>query len=166
MLAGGAIVLVAILAILWYLVSPLFIELEVRDEALVLPDEEVTVTAPQPGTTGPQPTPMQQTPLYEGTFERIDYNVEGSFAIYETENKHLLRIENLDITNGPDLYFVFANEKNSAVRNFTIIERLTEKGTFNVEIPEDINPADYKYLHIHCVRFRHTFAGGEIRAAS
>ena len=165
---------IVVLVVAWYLLSPLFIQLEESNEELVLPNpttgqhlpQETNIPSSVAETDLPEQNPQQQSPIFSGNFERIDYNAEGSFDIYRTGNSHLLRIENLKTGNGPDLYLVFSNERSSSIKDFTILEKLTKQGSFNVEIPADVNPADYKYLHIHCVRFRHTFSGGEIKSVA
>ena len=141
---------------IWYLASPLFIGLEEVDEKLIL---EKT------STSSTETAEKSDFLKFKGVFEKIDYSVEGSFEIFEENNKNILYIKDLDITNGPDLFLVLSNEKSSSIKDFEKIEKLDKKGTFSVEIPDNLNVNEYKYLHIHCVNFAHTFAGGEIQKA-
>lgn len=101
---------------------------------------------------------------FTGYFEKVDYAVEGGFKLYEADNKKILRIENLDITNGPDLYLVLSNKKPSFGNNeYKIIEPLkANRGNFNVELKSGIDFSKYKYLLIHCKTFSHTFAAAKI----
>ena len=105
---------------------------------------------------------------FSGEFQKIDYNVEGSFKVYSQNGKKVLRIENLDIANGPDVYLVLSNKKPSfGNKNYRIVDKLkANKGSFNVELESDIDFSKYKYLLIHCKTFSHTFAGAEIAAIS
>ncbi len=105
---------------------------------------------------------------FSGKFEKIDYNVEGSFKVYNQNGKKILRIENLDIANGPDVYLVLSNKKPSFGNSeYEIVEKLkANKGSFNVELNENIDFSQYKYLLIHCKAFSHTFAGAEIATIS
>ena len=103
---------------------------------------------------------------FSGEFQKIDYNVEGSFKVYSQNGKKVLRIENL--ANGPDVYLVLSNKKPSfGNKNYRIVDKLkANKGSFNVELESDIDFSKYKYLLIHCKTFSHTFAGAEIAAIS
>ena len=103
--------------------------------------------------------------IFQGDIQKVDYEAKGKFKIYNTKDGLFLRVEDLDVINGPDLYLVFANEKKSlGLKDFVLISSLpANQGSFNVKIPDGLNPEDYKYLFIHCKRFSHTFAGGEIK---
>ena len=105
---------------------------------------------------------------FSGVFEKIDYKVKGSFKVYQMNDKNILRIENLDITSGPDLYLVLSNKKPSfGNSDYQIIEKLKANiGSFNVELKDNIDFTKYKYLIIHCKTFSHSFAGAEITPAN
>ena len=131
----------------YYLILPAFITVEIN-EALPFEKNENS---------------SQLVLAYKGDFEKVDYNVKGDFAIYNDNGKKILRINDLEILGGPDLHLVFSNEKSSFTKNYEIIKKLpANKGSYNVEIPENLDPADFQFLLIHCVRFRHTFAGATI----
>ena len=134
----------------WYLVSPIFIDLEEANEVLVLTEEAV-----------------EKGPVFSGTFERIDYDVSGTFEIFEESDKYVLNIEGLDVTNGPDLHFVLSNERAKSLDKNEYIElsELKQRGTFSVDLPKSTDIGNYKYLHIHCVQFNHAFAGAEIESS-
>ena len=110
----------------------------------------------------------ENTLEFSGEFQKIDYNVEGGFKVYNQNGKKVLRIENLDIANGPDVYLVLSNKKPSfGNKDYQIVDKLkANKGNFNVELKPDIDFSKYKYLLIHCKAFSHTFAGAEIAAVS
>ena len=76
----------------------------------------------------------------------------------------MLRIEDLNIVNGPDLYLVLSNKKPSFWNmDYKIVGPLRANiGSFNLEVPKDIDFGDYKYLLIHCRMFSHTFASATI----
>ena len=114
--------------------------------------------------------------VFNGEFMKIDYDVEGSFKLYELENGNYgLRIENLDITNGPDLQFVLTNEFEKSLTNYVLISNFSEqefvnKGSYNIEISNevlsstsDMSIEDFNYLVIHCVKYNHAFAGGVLQ---
>lgn len=172
----------------WHFISPLFIDIEVSEalpEEFVIAPTAAPSLAPLPAistspaalpTAIPQPiatatptpvvAPIASGPqlTHAGDLERIDYNVEGTFQIIENDGSSLLRIEDLDITNGPDLFWVFSNSNQSFGNNdFEVIAPLrANQGSYNVPIPAHINPDDYRYVLIHCKRYSHTFAGGAL----
>ncbi len=156
---GAVVVVLGVLAVI-----PFFYNVE-ADEENIFQEKQVTTESRGESRDGAT-TPASDQPVlaYSGEFERIDYDVKGGFKIYEKDNKYFLRVEDLDITNGPDLYLIVSN-KNPAWRNddYQIIAKLkANKGSFNQEIPVDVDVAQFKYLIIHCRTFAHSFAGGEI----
>lgn len=177
----------------WYMVSPLFFDKEVQEAipAEFLISENTAVNQTDSGVTPKpeqgevknenQPDAKKQTNptktvalektdspgpqiIHTNNFEKVDYEVTGSYQIIENNGKLLLRIEGLDITNGPDLHFVLSNTNQPwGNRDFVKIAKLPgNKGSYNVPIPDGIKPADYQYLLIHCVIFSHTFASGKL----
>ena len=79
---------------------------EPTEEPAPEPTEE---PAPEPTaepTPEPQPTEVPTTPqiLASGNIYPLDYQGEGQVALYRLpDGSHLLRLENLNLENGPDL---------------------------------------------------------------
>lgn len=150
----------------WYFLSPIFIDVNVQED---LPEEfivEDIEDAEFDENLEDQDREELGTPkiVHSGDFEKVDYDVSGSYKIIENGDERLLRIDNLHITNGPDLHFVLSNS-NQAFGNddYEIISVLPgNQGSYNVSIPEGLNIDDYEYLLIHCVRFSHTFASANL----
>ncbi len=167
-----------ILILVYPLVSPLFINTNlnealpaefsnyqepVREESTSNQDSQVPSPTLFEPETAPVPNPQPQI-VYEADFEKVDYNVSGGYKIIESGGEYLLRIENLDISNGPDLVFAFSNT-NQAWGNdnyVSITDLPANRGSYNVTIPNSINPDDFKYLLIHCRQFAHTFASADV----
>ena len=139
------ILIVAIFIVGAYLIAPFFYDKE-ANEAEVISQNKKKI-------------------LYSGEFEKIDFDVEGGFEIYETDGKKILRVEKLKIQNGPDLHLVVSNKKSSFGNNaYKIVSKLkANKGSFNVELNDDIDFSQYKYLLIHCRLGAHIFAGAKIK---
>ena len=188
---GIVLVIIAILG--WHFISPFFINVQIQEELpeeflvseniliereQVVPqailqvetrdssnEQIVEVEQDHPNQDMPQ-EPVVQSPkiTHQSNFEKVDYNVSGSYKIIENNGSSLLRIENLDITNGPDLHFVLSNSKQSFGNgNFeTIAELPANQGSYNIPIPDTIDPEDYQYLLIHCVQYSHTFASASL----
>ena len=139
------IIIIALLIIISFFIAPIFINKKL--------DETLQIQNPK------------QKLEYAGKFEKVDYKVEGNFKIYQTPQRKTLRIENLKIINGPDLFLVLSNKKTSfGNRKYQIISKLkANQGNFNVEIPQEIDPSKYQYLLIHCRAFSHTFAAAKLQ---
>ena len=105
--------------------------------------------------------------IYQGSIETIDIASSGNFTVYEQGEKKLLWIENLVTDNGPDLFLVFSNQNPAwGNRDYDIIAPLpANRGSFMVEIPHHLDPADFQHLLIHCRLFAHTFAGGMLNSS-
>lgn len=168
-----SIVLIVAIALGWYLFSPLFIDEEVQEaipEAFVIQEEEkaegTLESAVSPDETSGIDSAVNSGPTvtHTNTFEKVDYDVSGSYQIIENDGNAILRIEDLDITNGPDLHFVLSNT-NQAWGNSDYVNIAPlpgNKGSYNVPLPEGVDPSAYEYLLIHCVQFAHTFASANL----
>ena len=108
--------------------------------------------------------------IKEGEFERIDYNIDGSFKIYQLEDlSYVLRVNDLEVLNGPDLHFVLTNEWGDSLEDYVKIsgpdidgEKFANKGSYNVEIPQGVDVENFDNLIIHCVQYNHAFAGARL----
>ena len=129
-LAGG-VVLIAVLAVAWYGLSPLLITIKV-DDTLPAASTPVMQAAPVLGTVG--------------------HPAEGSALVVEAGGKQYLRYENFKTLNGPDLYVYLA--KTPDAKEFIDLGRLrATEGNVNYEIPNDVDPRDYPYALTWCKQF-------------
>ena len=216
----GAVVLIAGLAVVWYLASPLFInrtvdeafpfevpaaeELEqMSDEELVelesdfieslppaeeiadMPGEEregLEATGMQIATAMPEKTmdePMPTAPsmptaivpalpvlLSEGDFYGVDdfHQGSGQALIYQNpDGSYFLRLENFEVTNGPQLHVVLGVEANpfnhDTLGNYLDLGPLKGNiGDQNYAIPDGSDLGEYGSVVIYCVPFRAIFA--------
>ncbi len=98
--------------------------------------------------------------LSSGTFEDADdfHQGAGDAMIYELpDGSHLLRFEDFEVTNGPDLRVYLVAESNPTTDQVGSGVELAELkgniGSQNYEIPADIDPADYQSVVIYCKPF-------------
>lgn len=166
------------LIVAWWLISPLFLDSEV-DEAFPVAaasdqaDEESTsVTSPQAGdttTTTPsasEPTPDTAGPvtLVAGEFRDADssHRGTGTATIYELEDgSTLLRFEDFEVTNGPDLHvYLVPHDNPTSSEDLTgYVDLGSLKGNIgdqNYEIPEGVDISEFGSVVIYCVPF-HVF---------
>ena len=121
--------------------------------------KENTPTAPiddQVDTTG-------SVGLLKGIFMNGPYgSVSGRARIFEQNNSYTLALENVSITNGPDLHVYISKEIQPV--NFIDLGSLQSiAGNQLYMIPGRPDFSQYKYALIHCQRFNHLFGSAELR---
>ncbi len=191
-LGVGAVLLVVVGAVGWWLLSPLFLNQTV-DEALpfsvnaqVPPDMEpmevemvmsgmakvdlpVEEAMPQM-MAGPSESP---TAVKTGTFRDADnfHRGSGTAAIYQSpEGAHLLRLEDFSVTNGPDLRVLLAGhpdpQNRDDVQGPGYIELGSLKGNIgnqNYEIPEGTDIGAQGSVVIYCKPFQVVFSVASLK---
>ena len=99
-------------------------------------------------------TPVTPT----GTFQQTPgHAVTGSARVYVKDNKYTLQLENMNITNGPDLHVYLSKEMIPI--NFIDLGRL--KSTIGNQLYEISGTPDftqYVYAVIHCKQYNVLFA--------
>ncbi len=171
-------------AIAWYLISPLFLN-TVVDEAFPPAVAVTTATSPSapnstPATASP-PAPAstqttEQSPppttttadpvlVLAGSFMDADDNHkgEGTASIYEINGRNVLRFEDFDVTNGPDLHvYLVENADATSLSGFGEYTDLGElkgnQGNQNYDLPSTFDPALAGGVVIWCEPFQVIFA--------
>ncbi len=174
--ALGVVVLVDIIAFGWWTLSPLFID-RVVDE--VLPYETksptsgtVSFSTKKPDTPTDDTTEQTLGPVVraEGTFVGADtlHRGSGTARIVDTADGPILRLEDFEVTNGPDLYVLLA--KSAAPRTHNdfgeYVELAQLKGNIgnqNYLLPADIDADAYGSVVIYCKAFSVVFATAALR---
>ena len=108
-------------------------------------DEEVSEAMPAPMMTAV----TGAVKIRSGNFHGADsfHKGSGQAIIYRSpDGSHLLRLENLDVTNGPDLHVVLSPHKSPDSRNDVTVDGYIDlgklkgnKGDQNYDIPEHVN---------------------------
>lgn len=178
-----AIIAIPIIAVAWWLLEPLF-----RDD-VVSEDFPMSATAEMPvGMTQSEAEDIMQgmakinmtqkedmmgamdeaAVLASGEFRDGDsfHKGSGNVALYKLAGgDHVLRFENLDVTNGPDLRVLLSphadpmskSELNDA--GFELLAKLKgNKGDQNYEIPADIDVESVNSVIIYCYPFKVIFS--------
>jgi len=212
----GAVVLIGVLAVGWYLASPLFINNSV-DEAFpfelpseaelaamsetekmemekdfmeAIPDEAelaamsqeemadvenavqtaAAVVMSDKAMDDPMPeSPGTWTIVVAGTFTGADdfHQGEGVATIYQLGDERVLRFEEFNVTNGPDLHVILSTNPNPTGRDDIgeTIDLGPIKGNIgnqNYEIPVDVDLSQYQSVVIYCQPFHVVFATAEL----
>ena len=108
--------------------------------------------------------------LSSGNVISVGHEGEGIAHVVElgNSNEHILRFENLDVLNGPDLRVLLS--ENTNVRQSEDLGEYIEigklkgnKGNQNYEIPSDIDISKYKTVVIYCKPFHVVFNVAELK---
>ncbi|MCI0835915.1 MAG: DM13 domain-containing protein [Chloroflexi bacterium] len=184
---GVALVLaVPVLWLAWWLGSPLFID-KVADEDFPLtanatiPDNvtraeaETTmetaakIEAPmsEPMTTGM--SSAEAVSLISGDFRDADrfHKGSGRATIYRLEDdSHVLRLEDLNVTNGPDLRVLLMVDPEGGDKDQGYLDLGKLKGNIgnqNYPIPDDADVSRYHAVMIYCQPFHVVFSTAPLR---
>ena len=161
----------------WYLLSPIWIRTE-----LVEPPVTAAVPTGPPGTPAttatpavtaapnampspaaePTPTPWAAAAMRSGEFHGTDdfHFGRGTATLVETApGEWTIRLDDFSVRNGPDLYVYLSPSKRDYADGALEVARLkATDGSFNVNLPEGIDPTDKRSVLIWCKQFSHLFA--------
>lgn len=185
------LLIVFIIAIVWiayYLISPLFITVEVQEE---LPDNIVTEEVSNLAVDVPsgveklteeekeemekqeaefvdvevevtEPMPEDVIPTAFTIMHTAGHPAEGTVRILETtDGGTIIRYEDFSTINGPKLHLYLA--KDLEATEFVDLGPVKgTKGNINYEVPEEVDISEYKYVMYWCVPFRVLFNFAEI----
>ncbi len=148
LIAAGVVI---VLGVAYWLISPLFIDVEVSES---LTDIEVDNAE------------MAQAPeiVRQGTFVSLaGHSAEGTATLVKAGEKYYVRFEDdFEMTNGPDLFVHFG--KNDA---YAIEARLGALkgniGSQNYEVPEGIDPLQYEDVWVWCRAFAVPFGKATLK---
>jgi hypothetical protein len=94
---------------------------------------------------------------YSGEFSPTSgITVSGFTKIYLENNEYKLKLENLTISDGPDLK-VYLSKENTPI-NFVNLGNFKGNGNTFYNIPTGVNVSEYPYVLIHCQQYNHLFA--------
>ena len=156
------------------------VPLEVEKQVVVEKEVplEVTVEKEVPAITRPAiEEVVQEAPvaLSSGKFRDADsfHRGSGDATIYRLpDGSHLLRLEDFEVTNGPDLRVLLARPNDPQSRDelhaagYTHLAKLKgNKGNQNYEIPADIDPAGVGSIIIYCMPFQVIFSVAPLEQA-
>lgn len=164
-LARGAIVgaVLVAAALGWWLGSPLFITTTLN-EALpgVAPAAAPAATAVTPGAPAPtgarSAPPAQIVTVSRGELQFVDslHNGKGPVLILRVQERHVLRFEDVAISNAPDVHVYLSRETGGKWAEATSLylgPLKATNGSFNYDIPAGTDLAPYKSVVVWCRAF-------------
>lgn len=176
-----ALLVVAAVAVFGYwTISPLFISTEVNDElptdikAVMTEEEMAEIIAAMPDVEMDEPMPTsiriqavpstQEEPAKPSVFEIEDtrgHPASGQIRVVETNDDTIVRYENYDGTNGPDLFVYLAKDLDAEA--FVNLGRARgNQGNINYTVPDDVDLSEYRYVMTWCKAFGVLFDYAEI----
>ena len=182
-LIASAVGGIPVLALAWWLGSPLFIDKEVDElfpmsAGAVIPDDmtpeqvesEMEEAAAAPNVESAEAMPGSAVELTSGSFSGADDFHEGSgrATIYELEDgQRVLRFEEFMVINGPDLRVLLVPHPSPASREdvagYLELGSLTGNiGNQNYDIPADVDVTEYGSVVIYCKPFHVLFASAPL----
>lgn len=176
----GGIVAIPVIAIGWWLAAPLFFDKEVNEEfpmsaSAVIPDDmtaeeveaEMEEAADQPDVEATEDMPDESAPMALSTGEFTDaddfHQGSGTATVYELEDgSHVLRLEDLEVTNGPDLHVLLVPhgdpQSGDDIEGYVDLGSLKGNlGDQNYDIPADIDVSEFGSVMIYCKPFHVIF---------
>lgn len=179
-LIGAIVVGIPILALGWWLGSPLFITNEVDEEfpmsaGAIVPvdmtaeevEAEMETAADSPDDQTDEPMPgTDPVKLVGGVFVGADSFHEGSgrATIYDLgDGERVLRLEAFAVTNGPALHVLLVPDPRPEGRDdvtgyLDLGELKGNVGNQNYEIPADVDVGEFGSVVIYCEPFHVIFA--------
>jgi hypothetical protein len=110
---------------------------------------------------------VQPKLLSSGSFRDADnfHKGSGDALIYSLpDSSQLLRLENFDVTNGPDLFVYLVKDANNVKGDFVNLGKLKgNKGNQNYTIPSEVNIDDYQAVVVWCRAFSVLFSTADLK---
>ena len=134
------IIVVVIIALFagWYLISPAFKVVEKNEN--ITPSSEI---------------------LKESIFISNAHEVKGKAVLIKNEKENILRFEDFETINGPDLHIYLASSLDA--NDYIDLGAIKgTKGNINYDIPEGIDINKYNKVLIWCVPFKVLFSYAEL----
>jgi hypothetical protein len=142
-------------------------------------DQTVNEAAPSVSAPAPSAEPRSSAPaapLATGTFISHEHRTTGTLSVIDLGGgRRVLRIEDLDTSNGPDLRVWITNaEVKDGKDGWGVFDdgEHTElghlkgnKGSQNYDIPASVNLADFRSVTIWCARFHVSFGAATLQLA-
>ena len=134
---------------------------EAMDQMLLQQQQPQNTTSP---TINTAPNPLR-TGSFVGNGDGI-HNAEGIAKVIPLQDgSNILRLENLQVTNGPDLYVYLATDKSAS--DFVSLGKLkANNGNQNYNIPSETDLTKYDNVLIWCRPFSVLFGSAELALAS
>lgn len=144
------IIVIVVVLIAYYLISPLFRVIEANEDFPVVTTNTVQDKALTPRV------------ITSSNFIASKHDVQGSAVLIEHDSNRILRFENFETVNGPNLHIYLASDQSA--KDFVDLGPIkATRGNVNYEIPEDVDLEKYNTVLVYCVPFKVVFSFAELQ---
>ena len=133
-----------------YLLSPLW------ERSFLNEPSPIEAAGMSQGDTMVDASPRVSRPAYRGEFRGADsfHYARGKALLIETEDRHVLRLEDFSVRNGPNLYvYLSAGPTNQVDERLNLGRLKATDGAFNYELAPDIDPRSVSTVLVWCREF-------------
>jgi hypothetical protein len=162
--------LIVLFPLMWFLFSSLFITVELDepsplDDVEMIEDQEVADTTVDETEMDnivevvqddvvekDDAMPNQPSILYKADFEPDAHDVEGHALVIKTDDATVLRFEDFETINGPELHIYLSTSLgNDDFVDLGVIK--ATEGNVNYDVPEDVDLEQYNNVLVWCKPF-------------
>jgi hypothetical protein len=152
---GVAGIVACLVALAWYLGSPLFIRTTVNE---ALPSARATIAAGSANVSVTAAPPSAPVTLAAGELGRVDalHNGTGTVLLVRTADAVVVRFENVAITNAPDVHVYLSREQGGRWSEATSVylgPLKATNGSFNYIVPADQDISLDRSVVVWCRQF-------------
>ena len=114
------------------------------------------------------PFDTEPTLLAMGTFVDVAHEGTGDVKVYQLGSERIVRLEQLDVLNGPDLRVLLSKESmvqsSDALGSYIELGKLKgNKGNQNYLVPQDVDLSEYHSVIIYCNPFHVVFNSASLQ---
>lgn len=153
--------IIVILAIAYYLISPAFKVIEINEASPLDEFEKQMEEVKDIVVEKKEPMPSSPEIIYEGLFMESAHEVAGKAILVGTNDDKILRFENFETINGPDLH-IYLSSDLEAKDYVDLGEIKATKGNINYEIPSNTDLEKYNKVLVWCEPFKVLFSYAEL----
>ena len=167
-----AIVIVCVLALSWWLVSPLFLNQAVDEQvppsSSTVEQEDETKTSETDKSEPATPITEETTADFSGTFVdgEKNYQTSGKIKMVTADDALYLRFEDFQTTNGPDLFVYVVEPGKETADGIRLGALKGNQGDQNYVVPKEVDLTKHSRVVIWCRAFDADFGTGDLKAAS
>ena len=170
------VVLIVIAPIAYYLISPAFRVVEVHEGIpgplifdrmdTMTPDEKARMTQEvemmkDDVMVMEEAIPTGPKILAQNMFKPRAHEVTGKAVLLEVDGKKIIRFEDFETINGPDLHIYLASELGN--QDYIDLGKIrATKGSVNYEVPTDVDTSRYNKVLVWCEPFGVLFSYAEL----
>lgn len=143
--------------VVWWLASPLFISNTVEERFPAANAGSQADSMPEGALAVKRGSLRDADSFHKGSGEVVLYRLP--------DGSHLLRLENINVTNGPDLYVFLSphasptNQQQVYTAGYGNLGKLRGNiGSLTYALPADVNPSQQRSAIIYCLAFHVVFS--------